>query len=38
LFLGGYEGLASAASRFVSLFAQANNSADPATVYFTAVP
>jgi hypothetical protein len=38
LFLGGYEGLASAGSRFVSLFAQANNSADPATVYFTSVP
>jgi hypothetical protein len=38
LFLGGYEGLASAGSRFFSLFAQANTSADPATVYFTVVP
>jgi hypothetical protein len=38
LFLGGYQGLASAGNRFVSLFAQANSPADPATVYFVAFP
>jgi len=38
LFLGGYQGLASAGSTFLSLFAQANNAEDPATVYFAAVP
>jgi hypothetical protein len=38
LFLGGYEGLASAGNQFVSVFTQANSAADPATVYFSALP
>jgi hypothetical protein len=38
LFLGGYEGLASAGRRFVSTFAQANSGGDPTTVYFSALP
>ena len=38
LFLGGYEGLASAGNQFVSVFTQANTAADPATVYFSAFP
>jgi hypothetical protein len=38
LFLGGYEGLASAGDEFLSVFAQSNSLTDPATVYFTAVP
>jgi hypothetical protein len=35
LFLGGYEGLATTGNRFVSVFAQANSTADPATIYFS---
>jgi hypothetical protein len=35
IFLGGYEGLASAGDHFLSLFAQANSATDPATVYFS---
>jgi hypothetical protein len=38
LFLGGYQGLASAGGRFVSLSAQASGTDDPATVYFAAGP
>jgi hypothetical protein len=38
LFIGGYQGLASAGARFFSLSAQANSNADPSTVYFAAVP
>jgi hypothetical protein len=38
LFLGGYQGLASVGNQFVSVFAQANSAADPATVYFNAFP
>ena len=38
LFLGGYQGLASAGNQFVSVFTQANSASDPATVYFSALP
>jgi hypothetical protein len=38
LFLGGYQGLASVGNQFVSIFAQANGDADPATIYFSVFP
>jgi hypothetical protein len=37
-FLGDFVGLASAGTSFLSLFAQANSQADPATVYFASTP
>ena len=38
MFLGGNQGLASTGDAFVSLFTQAIDNQDPATVYFVATP
>jgi hypothetical protein len=38
LFLGGNQGLASVGNTFLALFAQANDAADPTTIYFASVP